>query len=55
MLGDKSLDSLAVKVEDTLTLGLGVLIVFAGIGIFTCILVPYFQTLIILLLKKINF
>lgn len=41
--------------EETLTLGLAVLIACAGIGIFTCILVPYFQTLIILLLKKINF
>jgi hypothetical protein len=41
--------------EETLTLGLALLIAFAGIGIFTCILVPYFQTLIILLLKKINF
>ncbi len=34
-----------------LSLGTGILIVFTGIGIFTCILVPYFQTLIILVLR----
>jgi len=37
--------------EDSLTLGMAVLLAFAGIGLFTCILIPYFQTLIILLLR----
>ena len=37
--------------EDSLTLGTAVLIAFTGIGLFTCILIPYFQTLIILLLR----
>lgn len=36
---------------DLLNLGLAVLIAFTGIGIFTCVLVPYFQTLIILILR----
>ncbi len=35
-----------------LSLGTGILIVFTGIGIFTCVLVPYFQTLIILILRR---
>ena len=35
----------------SLSLGVGVLIAFIGIGIFTCVLVPYFQTLIILILR----
>ncbi len=34
-----------------LSLGTGILIVFTGICLFTCILVPYFQTLIILVLR----
>ena len=37
---------------NSLNLGLAVLIAFTGIGIFTCVLVPYFQTLIILTLRK---
>lgn len=43
--------------EDSLTLGMGVLIACAGVGLFTCILIPYFQTLIILIFrsKKLNF
>ncbi len=32
-------------------LGVGVLVGLIGIGIFTCVLVPYFQTLIILILR----
>ena len=36
---------------DSLNLGLAVLIAYTGIGIFTCVLVPYFQTLIILVLR----
>ena len=35
-----------------LNLGWAVLIAFTGIGIFTCVLVPYFQTLIILILRR---
>ena len=35
----------------SLSLGSGILIAFIGIGIFTCVLVPYFQTLIILILR----
>ncbi len=35
----------------SLNLGLAVLIAFTGIGVFTCVLVPYFQTLIILILR----
>lgn len=35
----------------SLDLGLAVLIAFTGIGVFTCVLVPYFQTLIILILR----
>lgn len=41
-------------VETSLNLGLAILIAFIGIGTFTCILVPYFQTLIILVLRHIN-
>ena len=36
---------------DSLNLGLAVLLAYTGIGIFTCVLVPYFQTLIILTLR----
>lgn len=38
---------------ESLNLGLAVLIAFTGIGIFTCVLVPYFQTLVILLLRNL--
>jgi len=37
--------------ENLLNLGTAVLIAFTGIGIFTCVLVPYFQTLIILIIR----
>lgn len=36
---------------NSLNLGTAILIAFTGIGLFTCILVPYFQTLIILILR----
>lgn len=36
---------------DSISLGTAVLIAFTGIGIFTCVLVPYYQTIIILILK----
>lgn len=39
-------------ISNSLNLGIAILIAFTGIGIFTCVLVPYFQTLIILLLRK---
>lgn len=39
------------ELTDSLDLGGAVLIAFTGIGIFTCALVPYFQTLIILVLR----
>lgn len=39
---------------EALSLGAALIIAFSGIGLFTCILVPYFQTLIILILRKIN-
>ena len=39
---------------EALSLGVALIIAFSGIGLFTCILVPYFQTLIILILRKIN-
>lgn len=37
---------------DSINLGEAVLIAFAGLGSFICILVPYFQTLIILILRS---
>lgn len=33
------------------TLGFAVLVAFIGIAVFTCVLVPYFQTIIILILR----
>lgn len=36
---------------NSLDLGTAILIAFIGIGILTCVLVPYFQTLIILILR----
>lgn len=53
-----TLATVLFELTGSLNLGLAVLIAFIGIGIFTCILVPYFQTLIILFLrcyKKKNF
>ena len=38
----------------SLNLGWAILIAFFGIGIFTCILIPYFQTIIILILRFFN-
>lgn len=38
-------------IESSLDLGIAMLIAFTGIGLFTCILVPYFQTLIMLILR----
>lgn len=37
---------------NSIDLGTAILIAFTGIGIFTCILVPYFQTLVILTLRS---
>ncbi len=37
----------------SISLGFALLIAFTGVGIFTCVLVPYFQTLIILILRYI--
>lgn len=36
---------------DSISLGVAVLIAFTGIGILTCTLVPYYQTIIILILR----
>lgn len=36
---------------DSISLGTAVLIAFAGIGILTCVMVPYYQTIIILILR----
>lgn len=36
---------------DSISLGTAVLIAFTGVGILTCTLVPYFQTIIILILR----
>ncbi len=40
--------------SDLINLGWALLIAYTGIGIFICILVPYFQTLIILILKTFS-
>lgn len=40
--------------DGIMTLGVAVLIAFSAIVLFTCILVPYFQTLIVLILRKLN-
>jgi len=36
---------------DSISLGMAVLIAFTGIGVLTCTLVPYYQTIIILILR----
>lgn len=36
---------------DSISLGIAVLIAFTGIGVLTCTLVPYYQTIIILILR----
>jgi len=36
---------------DSISLGTAALIAFTGIGILTCVLVPYYQTIIILILR----
>lgn len=36
---------------DSISLGTAVLIAFTGVGILTCVLVPYYQTIIILILR----
>lgn len=36
---------------DSISLGTAVLIAFTGVGIFTCVLVPYYQTIIILIIR----
>lgn len=36
---------------DSISLGTAVLIAFTGIGILTCVLVPYYQTIIILIFR----
>lgn len=36
---------------DSISLGTAVLIAFTGVGILTCVLVPYYQTIIILIIR----
>lgn len=36
---------------DSISLGAAVLIAFTGVGILTCVLVPYYQTIIILIIR----